>query len=767
MNSRLILVSALCAGVLAGACVPLATAAAPAKAEFQIRNGDRVVFYGDSITDGEWYPTLMETFVVTRYPTWRNHFANRGVSGDNSASIARFERDVIAQKPDLFTYNMGFNDGGYFALQSAQLEKWLANIEKSVALARQANPKVRIALLSPIPSEPTVSLDPRWISRDVYPYVMLSYGHEEEKLAVRLGVPFVDVGLLYGQSMGLGKVAGGAAFELSRDGVHPQREGQTLIAFHALRGLGANPLVASVTLDATKAKLLAAARCKVKDLAVRDGVLSFQRTCESLPYPTPPEARPFAFLVRLEDQLSLDLLTVTGLPAPAYTLFVDDRKIADIAAAELADGVNLSRFPTTPMYEQALAVMDAVRRKQMIECGFWHQFIGTGKADGAGQPTDKATAEDRAAMDTARQAVKDAEAACYALNTPKPHVIRLAPSEAKVARFEALVAAEIQQAPLGLTVTPLEADWNRMTLLGKDVTVTIANSATVARSGTLTWTCPSGWTVEPAQAPFAVEAGKSQKVTFTATAAAGAALMPAPEVAAQWRWSRDWPYPMRLARPIDIIPRLAIAASKAAPGLTGNLDDWKDATAFTLDTLAYVDPAVTGKKKLWGGPADLSGRFFLKWDDTALYAAALIRDNEHVQDAIPMMTWSQDCVMLAFQMRETGKPDARYEFVFAAYAKEDLVQTTVKDPRGLAAGPEIRFKSKVDKDNGTCLYEMVIPWNRLAPFTPAAGREFRFTWCAGEADSQFGKGFNYLAWTHGINYGKNPADFAWLTLRAP
>lgn len=741
--------------------------AAPARAEFLIRDGDRVVFYGDSITDGEWYPTLVETFVLTRHPTWRNHFANRGVSGDNSGSIARFERDVVAQKPNLFTYNMGFNDGGYFGLQPAQLEKWLANIEQSVALARRANPQVRPVLLSPIPNEPTVSTDLRWVSREVYPYIMLAYGGEEAKLAARLGVPFIDTGLLYGQSMGLGKVAAGASFQLSRDGVHPQREGQTLIAFHLLRGLGADPLVARVAIDAATAKVVAAERCQVTDLALRDGVLSFRRTCESLPCPTPPEARPFAFLVRLDDQLSLDLLTVTGLTAPAYTLYADDRRIADIAAAELADGVNLSRYPTTPMYEQALAVMNAVREKQMAECAFWRQFIGSGRADGAGEPTAQATAEDRAAMAAAQKAVAAAEVVAYALAVPKPHTIRLVPSEAKVARFDALAAAEIQQAPIGLTVTPLEVDWNRMALLGKELTVTIANSASVARTGTLAWTCPNGWTVEPATVPFTVEPGQKHTVKFTVNAAGGAELMPPPQVTATWRWSPDWPYPMALTRPVDVIPRLAIARARSTPSLAGKLEDWQDATTFTLDRLCYIDPAVPGKKLLWGGPADLSGRFFLKWDDTALYAAALIRDDEHVQKAVPIMTWSQDCVMLAFEMGEEGQPSARYEFVFSAHATAgDLVQATMKDKRG-QEGPEIRFRSTLDAKTGTCLYEIALPWNRLAPFAPAAGRSFRFTWCAGEADSQPGKGFNYLAWTHGINYGKLPADFAWLTLAAP
>ena len=36
--------------------------------DFYLRHGDRVVFYGDSITDQRLYTVIAETYVVTRYP---------------------------------------------------------------------------------------------------------------------------------------------------------------------------------------------------------------------------------------------------------------------------------------------------------------------------------------------------------------------------------------------------------------------------------------------------------------------------------------------------------------------------------------------------------------------------------------------------------------------------------------------------------------------------------------------------------------------------
>ena len=730
---------------------------------FLIRDGNRVVFFGDSITDNEWYPTLVETYVATRFPRWRNSFANRGVSGDVSGSIARFERDVISQNPDVVTYNMGFNDGGYAEFAPGRLEGWLTNIEKTVMLARQANPAVRFVLASPIPNEVAVSTDARWVSHETYPYTMLVFGREEEKLARRLGLPFVNIGLLYGQSMGLGQVLAGPSFKLSRDGVHPQRAGQTLIAFHLLRGLHADPEVASLAIDVTEKRVADARRCSVAELRVDDGVVTLRRTCDSLPYPTPREARPLSFLVGIDDELSRDRLTVTGLAAGSYTLFVDDRRIADLSAAELADGINLSRYPTTPMYERALTVMELVRSKQLAETAFWRTFIATGKADASGTSSDKATPDERAAMTIGRQAIVTAEAACYEANAPQAHTIRLEPSTAKVTRHESYASADINRPPLKVSVTPLEADWNSLRLLGSEIAVTVSNPGSLPHAGTLQWACPRGWTVTPTAAFFSVDAGGQQTLTFAVSALEGDTLLTSPEVTARWTWSADWPYPRTRTRQLELTPRLTINRTDSPPSLTGSLDEWRGATSFPLAAAGQVNPAVPGKRLLWNGTNDLSARVYLEWDMDALYTAVLVHDDDHLQNESEAMLWSQDVVMAAFLMHESGRPDGRYEFGFGARADRDVVARFMNSAKD-AAGPDIRFTSRVDRASGTCLYEMAIPWNRIPPFTPSAGKSFRFTVCVGDVDSVPGKGFNYLTWTPGINYGKNPADFAWLTL---
>jgi hypothetical protein len=50
--------------------------------EFQLKNGDKVVFYGDSITEQQHYTQIVETYVVTRYPNLNLTFVNSGWGGD-------------------------------------------------------------------------------------------------------------------------------------------------------------------------------------------------------------------------------------------------------------------------------------------------------------------------------------------------------------------------------------------------------------------------------------------------------------------------------------------------------------------------------------------------------------------------------------------------------------------------------------------------------------------------------------------------------------
>ena len=124
-----------------------------AESDFYLKDGDTVVFYGDSITNQRLYTDFVETFAATRFPGRRIRFVHSGWPGDRvgggaggSADI-RLERDVIAYNPTVVTIMFGMNDGEYQPYTPELFETFTAGFEHIVRKLRSALPDVRISVL--------------------------------------------------------------------------------------------------------------------------------------------------------------------------------------------------------------------------------------------------------------------------------------------------------------------------------------------------------------------------------------------------------------------------------------------------------------------------------------------------------------------------------------------------------------------------------------------------------------------------------------------
>jgi len=542
---------ARCAAAWLLVAMTTAWAAGPSD-EFAVHDGDRVVIYGDSITAGyeyQGYPRYVEAYLRTRHPEWTTRVWNRGVSGDNAGNLDRFKRDCLSLKPDVILFNMGMNDAGGSPEIAPRLRRYVSNITAVVAAAREVNPKVRFVLISPILYE---SRAPG--TSTFYAYVLRSYAREERELARRLHAAYIDLNREYGETVGLAEGLFPGSIIFSGDGIHPLPNGGCLfIAVHILKGLGAGSDLTSLHIDAAAGKIVSVSGAAVEMVKGPEGTVAFDRMLSALPFPVVETAggvtyrdRAVAFLVEVADDLNRDTLKVTGLPAKAYGLRIDDRDIAELAADELADGVNLSRFFHTPDQDQAVAVSDAVGRKQIAEAKLWRSNAAT--KNGASGTASNAQ-------------VEAASAALRTISHPSRHRFTLAPLDHEVDRYRSYEQLLDISGPGPLAVREDGA-------VRQDITIVVRNISPCPRHVELTWDGP-GATPSIIVTEFA--AGEKREVSFAVALSAGA---PMPRLTVKHQpVDLSFPPLAQVCAPV-LAARLDVRRNRAPIVADGDLGEW-------------------------------------------------------------------------------------------------------------------------------------------------------------------------------------------------
>jgi lysophospholipase L1-like esterase len=102
----------------------------------------RIVALGSSSTEGAGavnpynnYPNQLRTALQRMFPRSRIAVLNRGVGGeDTPAMLARFQRDVLAERPDLLIWQAGTN----MALRDGDPAQLVDELEQGIRLARAA-----------------------------------------------------------------------------------------------------------------------------------------------------------------------------------------------------------------------------------------------------------------------------------------------------------------------------------------------------------------------------------------------------------------------------------------------------------------------------------------------------------------------------------------------------------------------------------------------------------------------------------------------------
>ena len=135
---------------------PPAAAPAPLPA---FAAGTRILFQGDSITDGNRGRSLDPNHILghgyvfitaarhgATFPQLKLEFFNRGVSGNTVLDLEkRWQEDALDLKPDLLSVLVGVNDSG----RKVPLDQYEQTYDRLLAQARQANPRLKLVLCEP------------------------------------------------------------------------------------------------------------------------------------------------------------------------------------------------------------------------------------------------------------------------------------------------------------------------------------------------------------------------------------------------------------------------------------------------------------------------------------------------------------------------------------------------------------------------------------------------------------------------------------------
>jgi lysophospholipase L1-like esterase len=327
---------------------------------FALKSGDRVVFYGDSITAQRLYTRFIEDFVVSRYPQMHVDFYNAGVSGDTVEGgdagdmQTRVSRDVVPWHPTMITIMLGMNDGRYTTVFPANFAAYKSGYQKLVDDLKTKLPDAHFTLIQPSPYDEVAH--PPAISG--YNDVMVRYGDFLAQLGAQMDVPVANFNQAVTDTLRAGvRIDPRMAGSLLPDRIHPAPAGHWIMAAALVRAWHLSPIVSSVALDASTNTVVHQQNTTVSALTGAPTSLHWTQLDKALPLPLELNDSMTQFLLETSDIGSLDqqLLRVTGLSAPSYTLTIDDQKIGTFSREELVGGINLALFQT-PMEQQAKSI---------------------------------------------------------------------------------------------------------------------------------------------------------------------------------------------------------------------------------------------------------------------------------------------------------------------------------------------------------------------------------------------------------------------------
>ena len=216
------------------ACIP-AAGEGPA---VTLKKGDRIVFLGDSITQGgggpKGYVTLIKNALAEKHPDLGIEVINAGISGNKVPDLQRrLQRDVLDKKPTVVVIYIGINDvwhGERDPARGTPKDRYEAGLKEIIDKTKAAGARVVLCTPSVIGEKPDGS-NPLDAKLDEYADI-------SRKVAKELKLPVCDLRKAFLAYLKENNATNRRTGVLTTDGVHLTAAGNKFVAETILHVFG-------------------------------------------------------------------------------------------------------------------------------------------------------------------------------------------------------------------------------------------------------------------------------------------------------------------------------------------------------------------------------------------------------------------------------------------------------------------------------------------------------------------------------------------------
>lgn len=334
---------------------------------------DRVLFLGNSITEGGYYHSYIWLYYMTHFPNLPLHIYNGGIGGDCVSHMNfRFDTDIKVKKPTYLICSFGMNDSGFDGYNQSGSKEYAA---KQLHSARSAFETLQQKILAEKTIRSVVLLgSPPYDENVKLEGVEVLHGKNEtikriidmqSEVANNRGWGLVNFNPLMCELNKRVQHSDSTATFCGGDRIHPDKDGHMIMAYLFLKAQGlAGKEVAYFHINANNRKVMDERNCRISHLKQNETTLSFKYLAKSLPYPidtiprwgTTGTVRDAIKQIPFMQEMDQEVMKVVGLSG-LFRVSIDGVDIGNWNGNELDRGVNLAEIAFTPQYQQSLSIM--------------------------------------------------------------------------------------------------------------------------------------------------------------------------------------------------------------------------------------------------------------------------------------------------------------------------------------------------------------------------------------------------------------------------